>query len=378
MTEFAAEQKSQLIVNTQWFTRPAFAGPDFAAQFHPLPNKPCCTLLKLPDFIPKEMDIVQLQTLLYHLDLVHGTAESRFLMPEKLPTDDPEIDWDTQEAFDVKGKSIEGVKDIDIINPIPFLSVLKILDSHRGSANVSRFAVKYTIGSPQVFVKLTKHERPINIAVMCPDKDSRSKCLTKLTSVQLIQLICQLKILERSQGTNVRENYISHRSIKVSKNLEDLITFSRDDLTMAEGDSGVIESRGKPEEITNILFQGCDDMFLQELGAECRYEWLPTERAKMYLKRLDKTNEWGEDYRAVGKALGIQECDVDNIVEENKSRQESTTANIIRKWCKKQSRKMTIAMLQTLFQRLSLVPNEDALKAVDEILQKVNTNFWLC
>ena len=371
-----------MIVNTQWFTTniigAAFAGPDFAVQFQPLPNKPYYTLQELQDFFPKQMDTVQLLGLLDHMDLVHTTADGRYLMPGKLPTDGPEIDWDTQQAFDVKGKSIECVEDIDIFNPNVFPSVSKkILDNHKGSAKVSSSAVQYTIGSIKVFVKLAKHKRSINIAALSPDRDSIKKCCDMLQDV--VELI-QLEILERSQGTNIRENYISHHSIKNSKDLEDLTTFTKVDIIRAEEDgSGFVEFQGKPEKVTDILFQGHDTMLLQEFGSECRYEWLPATTVTRCIQRLDQLNDWEEDYRALGRILGLEEHVIQQIAEQSKSGKESTTDNILKKWCKLHNRKMTIAMLQTLLRRLSLVTNADALEAVEEVLKmyssEVSTNL---
>ena len=323
------------------------------------------------------MDAVQLLSLLDHMDLVHTTADGTYLMPGKLPTDGPEIDWDTQQVFDVKGKSIECVENIDIFNPNAFPSALKkILDNHRGSTKVSSSAIKYTIGSIKVFVKLTKHKRSINIAAIYPDEDSREECYIRLQEeVELIQL----EILEKSQGTNIQENYISPRTIKLNRDLEGLTTFTRNDILKAEAENGIIESQGEPEDIQNILIQGYDMMLLQEFGPESRYEWLPVRTVTRCIELLDKLNDWGEDYRAVGKALGIHQHVVEQIAEESKNRKESSTDNIIKKWCKLHNRKMTIGMLQTLLRRLSLVTNEDALKAIDEVLTKyskeVNTNL---
>ncbi|XP_072043114.1 uncharacterized protein [Amphiura filiformis] len=89
-----------------------------------------------------------------------------------------------------------------------------------------------------------------------------------------------------------------------------------------------------------------------------------------------------EDYIYVGKALGIQTYDVDQIAENSKGREESPTVNIIKRWRKDKKRKMTIGMLQYVLTRLSLVAKMDSVKAIEEVLEantsKSETNCEKC
>ncbi|XP_072021479.1 uncharacterized protein [Amphiura filiformis] len=204
---------------------------------------------------------------------------------------------------------------------------------------------------------------------MCPDKDSVGACYESLHEAS--DLI-QSEIFYRSPGTNLRVNYIGHKSLKTSKNLEDVLTYSKDRLMQAEKeDDGFVARLRNPEDVTTeILFPGYDKMFLHTFGSECRYEWLPMGAVRRCFQQLDEVNEeWEEDYRAVGKALAIKTKEVDQIVENSKKHEESPTNNIIKTWCRKNKRKMTIGMLQKLLSSLSLVANEDALVAVDEVIQ---------
>ncbi|XP_072022993.1 uncharacterized protein [Amphiura filiformis] len=312
------------------------------------------------------MDTSQLLQLLNHMDLVHETKDNMYLWPGKLPNDAPEIVWEAQNTH-VRGQSIECVADIDIFNPNVFPSVQKkILDENK-YPRVSRSAVIFKSGFVEVLVQMTKTRRAINIAAMCPNKDNIEACNTNLEkAVDLIQS----EITEKSPGTSFSVNFISQDSLKTSKNLDDVLTYTRNDLIQAERNNGLLDRYAKQEDVTNILFPGYDKMFLQELGSECRYEWLPIGIVRRCFERLDVINEeWKEDYRSVGKALGIAAHVVDRIADESITNKESPTNNIIKTWCTKNNRKMTIGMLQTLLSQLSLVANEDALIAVKEVIQ---------
>ena len=366
------DKDDQVIVNTQWFTTEvigkAFAGEEFQAQFTTLPDQPHYTLEELRDFFPQKIDTPRLLSLLDHMDLVHVMPDQRYLLPGKLPVSDEHIEWEVDEAHDVKGISIDCVSDIDIFNPNCFPSVQKkILDAYGDTSTTSRSAIKFAARSISVLVQLTKHKRAINIAVMCPDKKSTEACYNTL---QQVVGVIQQELFERSQGTNVRINYISHYSMKKTKNLEDVATYTKEELLKAETEDGLIFQRDKPEKVTDVLFEGYDKMLLQEFGPSCRYEWLPIDTIRRCFGRLDRTNNWREDFRAVGKALGMPEHDIDQIAEDSKRQKESPTDNIIKTWCQRQKRKMTVGMLQKLLSRLSLVANEDAVEAVDEIIKR--------
>ena len=120
-----------------------------------------------------------------------------------------------------------------------------------------------------VFVKLTKCNGlsilPSCVLTKIP-KTNAAKRLQEV--VELIQLV----VLERFQGTNIRENFISHRSIKMSRDLEDLTSFTKDDIMRAEeNENGFFKFHGDPEQLTDILLQGYDTMLLQEFGSEYRF-----------------------------------------------------------------------------------------------------------
>ena len=157
--------------------------------------------------------------------------------------------------------------------------------------------------------------------------------------------------------------------MKKSKNLEDVATYTKGDLMKAEKGNGLVVRKDQSEKVTDILFQGYDKMLLQEFGPSCRYEWLPVETINRCFGRLDRTNNWGEDFRAVGKALGLPKHDVEKIADESKGQKESPTDNIMKTWCQRQKKKMTIGMLQKLLSRLSLVANKEALEAVEKVMQ---------
>ena len=370
------EREDQLIVDTQWFTTniigAAFAGKEFARQFQTLPDQPLYTLEELRSFFTEMEDTSKLLALLDDMDLVHETAGKDYLLPGKLPENAQQVEWNAQDAYDVKGMSIECATNIDIFNPNVFPCLQKkILDNHGGSSSATRFALIFSEGPITVLVQQTKHKRLVNIAAKCPSKETRGACYNTLQRVVDMVL---LQIVGRSPGTNFRLTFISHKSLKRSKNLEDVVTYTKASLTLAEREeNGFVVRHGKSEEVTKILFQGYETMFLQEFGLECRYDWLPVDIICRCFDRLDRINTWGEDYRAVGKLLAIPQHEVDKIAEESKLQKESITDNIIKAWCIKQKRKMTIGMLQKLLYHLSLVANEDALNAIDELLDRYKT-----
>ncbi|XP_072020301.1 uncharacterized protein [Amphiura filiformis] len=360
------ENEDQVILDTHWFTTnvigAAFAGQEFETQFPVLPNKTQYSLEELSAYFTDEIDTLQLLGLLGHMDLVHKTKDNMYLWPGKLPKDTPEIVWEAENTY-VRGKSIECVADIDIFNPNVYPSVQKKLLDENKYPRVSRSAVIYEDGAVKVLVQMTKTKRAINIAAMCSDKDDIEACSTSLEkAVDRIQS----EITEKSPGTSFRVNFISQDSLKTSRNLDDVLTYTRDNLVQAERENSLLKQYGKQEEVTKILFPGYDEMFLQEFGAECGYEWLPMDVVTRCFRRLDRINEeWEEDYRAVGKALKIEPDEVDL--------KEQPTNKIIKIWCKKNKRKMTIVMLHKLLSRLSLVTNVDALIAVEELIDKCQT-----
>ncbi|XP_072020237.1 death-associated protein kinase dapk-1-like [Amphiura filiformis] len=360
------EHDDQVILNTNWFMTniigAAFAGKEFAKQQVHLPDQPYYTLEELRAFFMKKIDTPRLLAILDLMGLVHETEDQKYLLPGKLPSEGSEVEWDPQRD-DVKGISIECASETDIFNPNLYPSVQKkILDANRRSSAVSRSTVKYARGSVTVLVRLTKHKRSINIAAKCPDKDSVGACYESLHEAS--DLI-QSEIFDRSPGTDLNVNYISHESLQTSTNLEDVLTYSKDSLMQAEkDDDGFVARLRNPADVTTkILFPGYDKMFLQEFGVDCRYEWLPMDTITRCFRIMDG------DYRAVGKALRIESDVINDIAEDSKRHKESPTDNIIKRWCKKNKRKMTIGMLQKLLSRPSLAANEDALRAVEEVIQ---------
>ncbi len=346
---------------------PAFAGEEFLGQIKTLPDQPFYTLEQLCEFFPREMDVPQLLALLDHMDLVHETSGKKFLLPGKLPIDIPEIGWDVEEAHDVKGMSIVCAKEIDIFNPNVFPCVQKkILDTHGKTVKVSRSGVEFAMSSIRVVVHLTKHKRSINVAVTVPNKESKESSYQSLQyAVELIQEELSVK----SPGTDIEVKYISPRSLKSQKTLEDVVTYSKDSLIEAEMEEGVVVHDGRPEQVSQILFQGCDTMFVEEFGSECPYEWLPVDKVERCFARLDRVHDRMEDYRFLGKLLCIS-CDkVNDIAENSRRRDESATSNIIKTWCKTNKRKMTIGMLHSLLMKLSLVDNVESVKIMEEVLK---------
>ncbi len=382
LAEFS-DKDDQVILDTQWFTTeiigPTFAGEEFVPQLEILPYQPCYTRQQLCDFFPTGMDISQLLALLDHMDLVHETSDKKYLLPGKLPVDIPEIGWNVTDTYDVKGMSIECTEVVDIFNPNVFpLVQKKILDDHKETSRISRSAIEFVVSSIRVVVQLTKHKRAINIAATVPDKDS---AYASYQSLQDVVDLIQKELCERSPGTNVKVKYISQRSLKTSKNLEKVITYDRETLIKAEQENGIIVHNGKPEVVSKILFQGYDNMFLDEFGSECSYEWLPVDNLKRcFTNALDRLDERMEDYRFVAKILGIDQCNMEQIAENSRRRDESPTVNLIKKWCHDNGRKMTLGMFHSLLMQLSLVVKVDSVKAIEEVLGKYQSkvrSFWL-
>ena len=360
-------------MNTQWFTTEiigaAFAGADFARQFNILPNQQLYSLQQLREFFPDKVDTVQLLALLEHMDLAHKTEDDQFLLPGKLP-DGLDIEWDPKAAYGIRGISIECDEKIDIFNPNVFPSVQKkLLDEHKGSTCVSHSAVKCVVGSVEVLAQFAKHRQAINVAAIFQDENSMKAAYNSLMHV--VDLI-ESDLHEKSPGTNFHRGYLSQAALcQHTTNIDDVWSYKEEDIVTAE-EKGVLvmkEHGSKPEEITNILFKGYDKLMLRRFGQHCRYEWLPSDVVERCFGPLDVRNKWGEDYRAVARALSIPEHKVEKLTKESESQLQSITSRLIREWCSKSGARMTIGVLQTLLKSLSLEDNADALKVIEEVIE---------
>ena len=371
LAEFA-DKEDQVILNTQWFTTEiigaAFAGEEFRQQFKTLPNQLLYSQQELRDFFTEKMDVDQLLSLLNHMDLVHETEDKKYLLPGKLPDYGPEIVVNPGDGYEVKGISIECDQEIDMFNPRVFPHLeKKILDERKGFAIATWQTVKYAVGSSEIFIHHPKHKRAINVAVVYQGTKSMKDAHTDLEyAVEFIES----ELREKSPGTNLRKCYISQSAIYQSKNLEDVQSFTEDNIVEAEQNDGLVRrgAASRPEEVTNLLFKGYDKLVLRRLGTESRYEWLPAEAVKKIFGPLNVENKWREDYRSVAKVLKIPDHDVKQLLKGSESRQESVTSNLIKEWCVTNGRKMTIGMLRRLLRDLSLEDNIDAMKALDEVI----------
>ncbi|XP_072043296.1 death-associated protein kinase dapk-1-like [Amphiura filiformis] len=364
----------QIILNTQWFTTEiigmAFAGDQFAGQLKTLlPNQSFYSLAELREFFTDKMNTTQLLDLLKHMDLVHETEDGSYLLPGKLPLSGKEVTWNAREIHAVKGISITCAEEIDIFNPSVFPCIQKkLLDERKGSTVVSRTAVRCTLDAMDIFVQLAKHKEAINVAVMCQDERSVAAAHTGLQ--QTIELI-EAEVYYKSVGTNLQKCYISHAALRQSENLEAVWSFTEESLIAAEEADGFVrkDASTRPENIADIFIQGYDATILRMVGPKCRYAWLPVDAAKRCFNRLDVVHKWREDYRSVARLLGIPDFEMAQILDQSKSQCQSVTINLIKEWCEKKKKKMTVGMLRTLVSRLSLEDNSDALKAIDEVIE---------
>ena len=373
LAEFA-DKEDQVILNTQWFTTEiigaAFAAEEFRKQFKTLPNQHLYSEEELREFFTEKMNIDQLLSLLNHMDLVHETKEKKYLLPGKLPDHGPEIVVNPGEGYEVKGISIECAEAIDMFNPSIFPHLeKKIMDERKGFAKATRLTVKYAVGSSEIFIHHPKHKRAINIAVVYQGtkflKDAHS-------DLEYAVEYIESELREKSPGTNLRRSYISQTAICQNKNLEDVQSFTEENIVEAEKGDGLVrrDADSRPEEVTNLMFKGYDKLVLRRLGSECRCEWLPAEAVKKIFGPLDVENRWREDYRSVAKVLKIPDHEVKKLVKESESRHESVTSNLIKEWCVMNGKKMTIGMLRSLLSDLSLEDNIDAMKALDAIIDR--------
>ncbi|XP_072044415.1 death-associated protein kinase dapk-1-like [Amphiura filiformis] len=369
-------KSDQVILNTQWFTTEiigmAFAGDQFAGQLKTLlPNQSFYSLAELSEFFTGKMNTTQLLALLDHMGLVHEMEDGKFLLPGKLPLHGKEVTWNAQEAYAVKGIIIKCAEEIDIFNPSAFTCLQKkLLDERKGATVVSRTAVRCTLEAVDIFVQLAKHKEAISVAVMCQDEKSVAAAHAGLQ--QTIELI-EDELYDKSAGTNLQKRYISHAALHQSENLEAVWSFTEESLIAAEQGDGLglvrKDASTRPENVADILFQGYDTTILRKLGPKCRYEWLPVDEAKMCFDRLDVVHKWIEDYRSVARLLGIPDFQMSQILDQSKSDRQSVTCGLIKEWCKKKKKKMTIGMLRTMVSRLSLEDNVDALQALDKVIE---------
>ncbi|XP_072042915.1 death-associated protein kinase dapk-1-like [Amphiura filiformis] len=366
-------KEDQVILNTQWFTTEiigsAFAGSQFASQFKILQPQAFYSLSELSSFFTKKMETDQLLALLNHMDLVHETGDGRFLIPGKLPQDGEEVSWDVRNACGVKGYSIECAEEIDLFNPSVFPCITKkMLDKHQEATIVSRTAIKCLLGVVDVFVQISKHKQAINVAVVCKEQSAMKAAYDLLqNTVGLIEV----ELFEKSAGTNLRRCFISHDALCQSENLEDVWSVTEERLIEAERRDGLVRrDAATAEDVANIIFKGYDDTILRNMGPACRCEWLPVDAVERCFGRLDVVHEWREDYRSVSRLLRIEDYEQEQVIKQSESQHESVTCNLIKKWCKKNERKMTIGLLRNLLSRLSLEDNVDAIRVIDDVIDQ--------
>ena len=110
----------------------AFASPEFEPLLKKiLKDQSSYSEDELREFFPDNMEISQLFDILDDMDLVHRTENDRYLLPGKLPETSPEVDWSPRDGFEMRGRTIACMDEIDIYNPNAFPSIQKqILDLH--------------------------------------------------------------------------------------------------------------------------------------------------------------------------------------------------------------------------------------------------------
>ena len=258
-----APSRDQIILDTQWFNAEilgrAFAGEDFSNQFTTLPESLSYTYDELDKIFSKKMETKKVIELLNHMDLLHETENSTFLLPGKLPANAPAVEWAksaTDTSADVKGRSIECKETIDIFSPTVFPCVQKkLLDRYKSTAFASRRTVKFLMGEVDVLVHLTKSKKKIYIAAKSPESN-RHECYKLIDDTAEIVLS---EVISRSQGTDIYEAHISQRALKEKQTLEEVWTFTKEELESAERNTGgVITRKGSMtrEYVSHILYQG--------------------------------------------------------------------------------------------------------------------------
>ena len=104
-----------------------------------------------------------------------------------------------------------------------------------------------------MLVHLTKRKKEIHIA-------AKSNMINRYKCYKLVDEIAErvmFEVLNRSQGTDISETYISQRALKENQTLEDVWTFTKEELERAKRNtSGAITRKGKMESVFDILCQG--------------------------------------------------------------------------------------------------------------------------
>ena len=202
------------------------------------------------------METQKVIELLDHMDLLHKAKDDTYLLPGKLPADAPAVEWNKSEteSEELKGRSIECKNEVDIFNSTVFPCIQKqLLDKYMSSASVARSTVKFHVGVVVVLVHITKRKKKIHIAAKSPMKN-RNECY-KL--VDEIAKRVMSEVSTRSQGTDILDTYISQRALKESQTLEDVWTFTKEELESAmRNTGGAITRKGKLEYVSDILYQG--------------------------------------------------------------------------------------------------------------------------
>ncbi|XP_072020982.1 uncharacterized protein [Amphiura filiformis] len=374
------DSESLVIMNIQWLCSnviaKVLAGDEFPAEFQKLPDKPVYTEEELRDFLEAEEGLGFELTvmLLEHLKILFTTDDGNYLIPSKLPPSLPPILIDKSDNSQLYGIRVECADESDMFSPDFFPNILlHILGCHpesQGKTNYSNSAVKF-VSPVEGMLQLTDMSRAINVAVVCENEADRTRVHSQLQS---LQRSIQVYLRQRSPGTVVTWKFLSPKSLKTEYNLEKVLYYELNDLHKAEKGDGMVyhSQQAHKDDMTNVLCQGVDRMFITKFGGVCGWEWIPIELQKMICAVLDKPHPLRSDYRMIAEVLKVPDERLEQLIGFClSSRGHSITAEILQEVCVTRRRngdKLTIQEVVTLLKHPGIIGRDDLAKEIESML----------
>ncbi|XP_072021126.1 uncharacterized protein [Amphiura filiformis] len=362
--------ESLVIMNIQWLCSniiaKVLAGDEFPAEFQKLPDKPVYTAEELREFLETEEGLGFELTvmLLEHLKILFITDDGSYLIPSKLPPSLPSIQIEKSDNSQLYGIRVECADESDMFSRDFFPNILlHMLECHpesQGKTNYSNSALKF-VYPVEGMLQLTNMGRSINVAVVCKNEADKTRVHSQL---QTLQRSIQVYLRQRSPGTVVTWKFFSPRSLKTECNLEKVLYYELDDLHQAEKGNGTVyhSQQAHTDDMTNVICQGVDRMFITEFGGLCGWEWIPIELQKRICAVLDKPHPLRNDYRMVAEVLEVPDEKLEQLIGFClSSRVHSITAEILQEVCairRRNADKLTIQEVLTILKHPGIIGND--------------------
>lgn len=219
--------------------------------------------------------------------------------------------------------------------------------------------------SVEGYVELIPDMKAIQYYVRGRGEKQRGQCEEMMRE---IEGMIDRELENRSPGTCTTKKYLSSSQVKNLKDLHNVRSYTKQQLTEAVRKDGVVHE-GKThntDEVAAIICKGFDMIFLETLGLSCKLQWGMTWQAEQALaEALDDVSCWRDDYRGLAEACMISDSVLDQIVQ--KSSKTSITLAILQKWWEAK-KGCTVGDLLHILSTPGLVDNHRAKTAIIRML----------